>query len=229
MQPLFDRRAPSVEYLPFVKITTDKTFLALLGDWEGCWMHWKPGRSRPCLGPAECPASTHNLPLKWQGFMPCAHLHVDRETGKPSTSAGQRCILTISPMFAKLLTEIIKPPFRGKIVQIVANRTKTRWSVQPVLVQLAEALPDCPNVLAALLRIWGLVDPPDGLGLELTDTEQETTCRGSDNGRVDTTHPRGGLANVGQPASGPPKETDNGQRKTEGGHARAHRNGKAGR
>ncbi len=60
--------APSLPQIP-IHNTPGRSFVRLLGPAVGVFVHWKFGRSLPCLGGA-CPHCREGLPSRWAGYAP---------------------------------------------------------------------------------------------------------------------------------------------------------------
>ena len=133
---------------------TGKYWLCVLGSWHALWVHWMGKRSLPCQ--KDCPKYRHARPARWTAYLPCAipiMCHDD-----PRRLIGNKpVIVALSPEQADLLRPKMGN-YPGPAFLIDKKKEEKNWE----LLEMrnggkVDGLPTCPDVLATLYRVWGII------------------------------------------------------------------------
>jgi len=150
--------AEEIPSLPSARIWTPpigRSHVCVLGRWRSLWIHWLRKRSVPCLKDA-CPKYRHTAPARWVAYVPGC-IPINSLDGTREVVGYRPVILACNPEQADLLRPAMGN-FPGPVLEVFKHEKEKHWTLERLITgKNPQNLPPCPDVLATLHRVWGMI------------------------------------------------------------------------
>ena len=144
--------------LPSARIWTPpdgRSHICVLGPWRSLWIHWLRKRSVPCLK-ENCPRYRHTAPGRWVAYVPSC-VPILALDGTREVVGHRPIIIACNPEQAAALRPSMGN-YPGPILTLFKHEKEKHWTLEKIITgKNPKDMPPCPDVLATLHRVWGII------------------------------------------------------------------------